>query len=101
MVHRLCAKRATPRVAIPREYRYGVRPRRVCRHRGSPFRVTLIIYDAVHSNRIPPTLNLEEPDPECDLDYVLDGQRLLPVEARVEQRLRVRWLQFVSGPQEM
>ena len=36
---------------------------------------------AVHSDRIPPTLNLEEPDPECDLDYVLDGQRLLPVEA--------------------
>ena len=24
---------------------------------------------------IPPTLNLEEPDPECDLDYVADGPR--------------------------
>jgi 3-oxoacyl-[acyl-carrier-protein] synthase II len=24
---------------------------------------------AIHRNLIPPTINLEEPDPECDLDY--------------------------------
>jgi 3-oxoacyl-[acyl-carrier-protein] synthase II len=36
---------------------------------------------AVHSDRIPPTINLEEPDPECDLDYV-------PNRAR-EHRVRV------------
>jgi len=25
---------------------------------------------AIHDRRIPPTINLETPDPECDLDYV-------------------------------
>jgi 3-oxoacyl-[acyl-carrier-protein] synthase II len=25
---------------------------------------------ALHHNAIPPTINLHEPDPECDLDYV-------------------------------
>jgi 3-oxoacyl-[acyl-carrier-protein] synthase II len=25
---------------------------------------------AMHTNLIPPTINLDEPDPECDLDYV-------------------------------
>ena len=30
---------------------------------------------AVHHGVIPPTINLEEPDPECDLDYVADGAR--------------------------
>lgn len=25
---------------------------------------------AMHTNMIPPTINLDEPDPECDLDYV-------------------------------
>jgi 3-oxoacyl-[acyl-carrier-protein] synthase II len=36
---------------------------------------------ALHHGLVPPTVNLEEPDPECDLDYV-------PRRAR-EQRLRV------------
>src|SRR5258705_10481201 len=25
---------------------------------------------AMHTNKIPPTINLDEPDPDCDLDYV-------------------------------
>lgn len=34
---------------------------------------------AVFSNRIPPTINLNDPDPECDLDYVANSARELPV----------------------
>jgi 3-oxoacyl-[acyl-carrier-protein] synthase II len=36
---------------------------------------------AMHTNKIPPTINLDEPDPDCDLDYV-------PNEAR-EARVRI------------
>ena len=34
---------------------------------------------AVFSNRVPPTINLNDPDPECDLDYVANSARELPV----------------------
>ena len=30
---------------------------------------------ACSEGRIPPTINLESPDPDCDLDYVADGPR--------------------------
>jgi 3-oxoacyl-[acyl-carrier-protein] synthase II len=30
---------------------------------------------AMHTNRIPPTINLDEPDPHCDLDYVPNEAR--------------------------
>ena len=30
---------------------------------------------AMHTNRIPPTINLDQPDPECDLDYVPNQAR--------------------------
>jgi 3-oxoacyl-[acyl-carrier-protein] synthase II len=36
---------------------------------------------AVFEDRVPPTINLEEADPECDLDYVADGARDTRVEA--------------------
>ena len=30
---------------------------------------------AMHTNHIPPTINLDEPDPLCDLDYVPNNAR--------------------------
>ena len=36
---------------------------------------------AVASDRIPPTINLQDPDPECDLDYVANGSRACTVRA--------------------
>ncbi len=35
---------------------------------------------AIHHGRIPPTINYENPDPECDLDYVPNTAREMPVE---------------------
>jgi len=38
---------------------------------------TLALRDGI----VPPTINLETPDPDCDLDYVPEGARRLPVRA--------------------
>jgi 3-oxoacyl-[acyl-carrier-protein] synthase II len=35
---------------------------------------------AMHTNMIPPTINLDEPDPDCDLDYVPNQARKVDVE---------------------
>jgi len=34
---------------------------------------------AIHDNVAPPTINLNEPDPECDLDYVPNAAREMPI----------------------
>ncbi|WP_017305077.1 beta-ketoacyl-ACP synthase II [Spirulina subsalsa] len=34
---------------------------------------------AIAQDRVPPTIHLENPDPECDLDYVPDQSRAVPV----------------------
>lgn len=36
---------------------------------------------AIHLDRVPPTINLENPDVGCDLDYVMKASRALSVEA--------------------
>src|SRR6185436_2927194 len=38
---------------------------------------------AIHTGVVPPTINLEKPDPECDLDYVPNTAREMPVKAIV------------------
>ncbi|HEX6802596.1 MAG TPA: beta-ketoacyl-[acyl-carrier-protein] synthase family protein [Terriglobales bacterium] len=38
---------------------------------------------AMEHGRIPPTINLEQPDPECDLDYVPDAGRKAQIENAV------------------
>ena len=35
---------------------------------------------AVHHQLVPPTINLEHPDPECDLDYVPHQSRAMPIQ---------------------
>jgi 3-oxoacyl-(acyl-carrier-protein) synthase len=30
---------------------------------------------AIVDGRVPPTINFQDPDPECDLDYVTEGAR--------------------------
>ena len=34
---------------------------------------------AIQEEKAPPTINLEQPDPECDLDYVPNEPRNLPI----------------------
>jgi len=38
---------------------------------------------AMHHRQVPPTINLEKSDPECDLDYVPDAGRSLQIEHAV------------------
>ena len=38
---------------------------------------------ALHHGEVPPTANLENPDPDCDLDYVPEGPRPKAMEAVV------------------
>ncbi|MFH1578508.1 MAG: beta-ketoacyl-ACP synthase II [Candidatus Omnitrophota bacterium] len=43
----------------------------------------IIICLALKNNVIPPTINYEHPDPECDLDYVPNSARSVPVDAAI------------------
>ncbi|MFQ5720446.1 MAG: beta-ketoacyl-ACP synthase II, partial [Acidobacteriota bacterium] len=40
---------------------------------------TAIMARSIRDGRVPPTINLDTPDPDCDLDYVADGTRALDV----------------------
>lgn len=43
----------------------------------------LICALAIHDGRIPPTINLDQPDPVCDLDYVPNVMRETPVDVAI------------------
>ncbi len=45
----------------------------------SAFAAVMSIYHGI----VPPTMNLEEPDPECDLDYVPNQAREMPVRVAI------------------
>jgi 3-oxoacyl-[acyl-carrier-protein] synthase II len=38
---------------------------------------------ATNEGVLPPTINYEDPDPECDLDYIVDGARKAEIEVGV------------------
>jgi 3-oxoacyl-[acyl-carrier-protein] synthase II len=40
----------------------------------------IVSLEAVRTGVVPPTINYEEPDPECDLDYVPEGPREVPMD---------------------
>ena len=52
---------------------------------------------ALHHGILPPTINYETPDPECDLDYVPNQARKQDVERRAQQCIRVRRDQRDAG----
>ena len=55
---------------------------------------------AMHHRQIPPTINLETPDPECDLDYVPEAGRQRRDRACGVQLHRVRIEEFRAGVAE-
>ena len=42
---------------------------------------------AIETGMIPPTMNLEDPDPDCDLDYVPNAARAVPVRTALSNNL--------------
>ncbi|MBN1557302.1 MAG: beta-ketoacyl-ACP synthase II [Lentisphaerae bacterium] len=48
---------------------------------------TAICALSLHEGVVPPTINLHTPDPACDLDYVSEGLRELPVRACLNNSL--------------
>jgi 3-oxoacyl-[acyl-carrier-protein] synthase II len=42
---------------------------------------------AIFDDRIPPTMHLADPDPECDLDYVPNTAREVKVDAALSNSL--------------
>ncbi len=47
----------------------------------------IICAKAIEEDIVPPTINLENQDPECDLDYVPNEARRMPVKAAMSNSL--------------
>ena len=61
---------------------------------------TVVAALAVKNNLVPPTINLDNPDPECDLDYVPHRARDMKSHLRPEQQLRLRRAQCVLASEK-
>jgi 3-oxoacyl-[acyl-carrier-protein] synthase II len=48
---------------------------------------SVICAKAIETGAIPPTINLENPDPDCDLDYVPNAARMGRVRVAVSNNL--------------
>lgn len=47
----------------------------------------VVLAKAIHGDVVPPTINYENPDPECDLDYVPNTKREMKVQAGMSTSL--------------
>jgi 3-oxoacyl-[acyl-carrier-protein] synthase II len=48
---------------------------------------TVICVLALQRNTLPPTINYQQPDPDCDLDYVPNTARSVEVQAALSNSL--------------
>ena len=55
-----------------------------------------ICIKAMHDGLVPPTINLHEPDPECDLDYTPNEARRQEINVAMSNSFGFGWSQF--GP---
>ena len=52
---------------------------------------------AIRDKVLPPTINYETPDPDCDLDYIPNKPREAQLPPRREQQLRLRRAEYLAG----
>ena len=52
---------------------------------------------AIRDGVLPPTINYETPDPECDLDYIPNDARQSQVRHALTQQLRLRRPEYFAG----
>ena len=55
----------------------------------------------IRDGMLPPTINLENPDPECDLDYIPDEARGKEGRRGPVQQLRFRWTEHHAHPETL
>ena len=54
---------------------------------------------AIRDNVVPPTTNYENPDPDCDLDYIPNVGPAAPLRRGLEQQFRLRRAEHLAAGQ--